>query len=65
MRPVLTLHTTLPQLEALFADEDRPRRGAGRVLVDRKALKAVLLDHANMLNALRDHGRVVHEPENA
>ena len=50
----INLYSTTEQVDLLFEQEDRPRSTATRVAVDREALKAVLMDHANLINALRD-----------
>jgi hypothetical protein len=48
-----TPYTTLEELELLFAQEDRTRKSASSVKVDRQALKHLLMDHARFLEALK------------
>lgn len=58
----ITLHTTLPQIELLEKQEDRPRSTARQVTVDRDALRALLMDHRIMYREL--FGRsIVRAPE--
>lgn len=57
-RPLLTLYTTLTEFERLHERHDRTRSTSSTVTVDREALIHILMDHANMLNALRKVGKV-------
>jgi hypothetical protein len=57
-RPLLTLYTTLTEFEGLHERHDRTRSTSSTVTVSRQALIHILMDHANMLNALRKTGRI-------
>ena len=57
-RPLLTLYTTLTEFEGLHERHDRTRSTNSTVTVSRQALIHILMDHANMLNALRKAGQV-------
>ncbi|MDQ6436411.1 hypothetical protein RB623_20365 [Mesorhizobium sp. LHD-90] len=62
-RPLLHLYTTMPEFEGLHARHDRTRSTSKTVTVERQALIHILMDHARMLEALRNAGRVdVAEP---
>jgi len=57
-RPLLTLYTTMTEFEGLHERHDRTRSTSSTVTVNRQALIHILMDHANMLNALRKIGQI-------
>lgn len=57
-RPILTLYTTMKQFESLHERHDRTRSTSRTVAVDRQALIHILMDHSNMVNALRKVGQI-------
>lgn len=57
-RPILQLYTTFAESETLHERHDRRRSTSKTVTVDRQALIHILMDHARMLEALRNAGRV-------
>ena len=63
-RPLLQLYTTLAEFEILHERHDRTRSSSKTVTVDRQALIHILMDHARILEALRNAGRVdIAEPD--
>lgn len=65
MTAPLRLHSTVEGNAALWSAEERARANTRTVSVDRAALKALLMDHATLLNALRDRRVSVNAPEDA
>lgn len=57
-RPLLVLYTTLKQFEGLHERHDRTRSTSRSVTVDRQALIHILMDHPNMVDALRKVGQI-------
>lgn len=57
-RPLLTLSTTLEQFDGLHAAHAKVRATSKTVTVDRQALINLLMDHAQLTDALRKSGRV-------
>ena len=57
-RPLIRLYPTLRQVGGLHERHDRTRSTSKTVTVNRRALINVLMDHAQMLDALRKCGRV-------
>jgi hypothetical protein len=57
-RPILQLYTTMSEFESLHERSDRTRGTSRTLTVDRQALIHILIDHANMVDALRKAGRV-------
>jgi len=55
-RPVIRLATTMPQFEAAHAASDKTRGKS--VTLPTLTLTNLLIDHAAMINTLREHGRV-------
>lgn len=55
------LRTTKTELHALYAAEDKTRRGAGTVKVPREALKHLLADHHKLFSIAK--GQVVEPKE--
>jgi hypothetical protein len=63
-RPLLDLYTTMAEFEHLHVRHNRTRSTSKTVTVDRQALIHMLMDHANMLQALGRRGRVgICEPD--
>ena len=63
-RPLLQLYATLAEFESLHERHDRTRSTSKTVTVDRQALIHILMDHARILEALRNAGRVdIAEPD--
>ncbi|CCV16373.1 hypothetical protein [Mesorhizobium sp. STM 4661] len=63
-RPLLKLYTTMEEFEDLHARHDRTRSTSKTVTVDRQAVIHILMDHANMLAAMRRVGHVeIREPD--
>lgn len=62
MKP-LRLHSTTTTNALLWSAEDRARANTKTITVDRAALKALLMDHATMFNALRDRRVDISTPE--
>jgi hypothetical protein len=61
-RPLLTLYTTMDEFEGLHARYDHTRSTSKTVAVERQALIHLLMDHARLIDALRQCGQV-HIPE--
>lgn len=57
-RPLLTLYTTLKEFDGLHERHDRTRSTSKTVTIDRQALIHILMDHSNMVDALRKVGQV-------
>lgn len=57
-RPRLTLYTTMLEFEGLHARHDRTRSTSKTVTVERDALIHLLMDHARLVEALRQVGQV-------
>lgn len=57
-RPRLTLYTTMQEFEGLHARHDRTRSTSKTVTVERDALIHLLMDHARLVEALRQVGQV-------
>lgn len=57
-RPLLSLYTTMRELEGLHEPHDRTRSTSRTVTVDREALIHLLMDHSRLVEALRQAGQV-------
>lgn len=57
-RPLLTLYTTMQEFEGLHQRHDRTRSSSKSVTVDRRALIHILMDHARLIDMLRNVSRV-------
>ncbi|MEO5322851.1 hypothetical protein PV773_05955 [Mesorhizobium sp. CC13] len=57
-RPMLSLYTTMREFEALHERYDRTRGTSRTVTVEREALIHLLMDHARLVEALRQAGQV-------
>lgn len=57
-RPLLSLYTTIREVEALHERYDRTRSTSRTVTVEREALIHLLMDHSRMVEALRQAGQV-------
>jgi len=57
-KPLVQLHSTLAQFEDTYARLDKVRSTSKTVTVDKESLTAILMDHTQLIGALRDHGRV-------
>jgi hypothetical protein len=55
---MLQLYTSMDEFETMHARHDRTRSTSKTVTVDRQALIHILMDHARMLEALSNAGRV-------
>lgn len=63
-RPLIEIYTTMEEFELLHERHERTRSTSGSVTVDRQALTHILMDHSQMLEALRKLGRVdIREPD--
>ena len=58
IRPILTLYTTMREFEGMHARHDRTRSTSKTVTVEREALIHLLMDHARLVEALRQAGQV-------
>lgn len=57
-RPLITLYTTMREFETLHERYDRTRSTSRTVTVEREALIHLLMDHARLVEALRQAGQV-------
>ncbi|MGB3830313.1 MAG: hypothetical protein WA975_00445 [Mesorhizobium sp.] len=57
-RPLITLFTTMREFESLHERHDRTRSTSRTVTVEREALIHLLMDHARLVEALRQAGQV-------
>lgn len=63
MSAPLRLYSTVSGNAKLWSAEERARANTRTITVDRAALKALLMDHAALLNALTDRRVTVTTPE--